>query len=153
MNCSRRRRRAMAGIEPIVELGPWEALRDEAVAIRYSVFVEEQLVPEDLEIDESDPVSVHALARDADGRAIGTGRLLPDGHIGRMAVVRQARGRGVGSALLQALMNESRQRGNRDAMLSAQVQAAAFYERHGYVAEGEPYDDAGIAHIAMRCRL
>jgi predicted GNAT family N-acyltransferase len=143
----------MAGAEPTVELGPWDALRDEAVAIRYSVFVEEQLVPEDLEIDDFDPVSVHALARAADGSAVGTGRLLPDGHIGRMAVLRQARGRGVGSALLRALMNESRQRGNRDAMLSAQVHAAAFYERHGYVVEGEPYDDAGIPHVAMRCRL
>ena len=143
----------MAGAEPTVELGPWDALRDEAVAIRYSVFVEEQLVPEDLEIDDFDPVSVHALARNADGSAVGTGRLLPDGHIGRMAVLRQARGRGVGSALLRALMNESRQRGNRDAMLSAQVQAAAFYERHGYAAEGEPYDDAGIPHVSMRCRL
>jgi hypothetical protein len=133
-----------------VELGPWEALKDEATAIRYTVFVEEQLVPDDLELDEFDPVSVHALARDAAGRAVGTGRLLPDGHIGRMAVLPDARGSGVGSALLLALMDESRRRGNREAILNAQIKAAPFYERHGYVVEGEPYDDAGIAHIAMR---
>lgn len=143
----------MGRVEPRVELGPWDALRDEAIAIRYSVFVEEQLVPEDLELDEFDALSVHALARDVYGGAIGTGRLLPDGHIGRMAVLRKARGQGVGSALLRALMDESRRRGNREAVLSAQVHAAPFYARHGYVTEGEPYDDAGIPHIAMRCRL
>jgi predicted GNAT family N-acyltransferase len=143
----------MPDAKPSVELGSWEALRDEAIAIRYSVFVGEQLVPEDLELDEFDPLSVHALARDVDGGAIGTGRLLPDGHIGRMAVLPQARGRGVGSALLLALMDEARRRGNREAVLNAQVQAVSFYERHGYVVQGAPYDDAGIPHIAMRCRL
>lgn len=136
-----------------VELGSWDALREEAAAIRHTVFVEEQLVPDDLELDEFDPLSVHALARDASGRAIGTGRLLPDGHIGRMAVLPQARGHGVGSALLLALMDESRRRGNREAMLSAQTHAASFYARHGYAAEGEPYDDAGIAHVTMRRSL
>jgi len=140
----------MAGADVRVELGSWETMRDEAAAIRYSVFVEEQLVPDDLELDEFDPLSVHALARDEKGRAIGTGRLLPDGHIGRMAVLPEARGQGVGSALLLALMDESRRRGNREAKLSAQTHAAPFYARHGYVAEGSPYDDAGIIHVTMR---
>jgi predicted GNAT family N-acyltransferase len=143
----------MADAKCRVELAAWDALRDEATAVRYSVFVAEQRVPLALEIDEFDPLSVHALARDAAGEAIGTGRLLPDGHIGRMAVLARARGLGVGSALLIALMDESRRRGNREAILSAQLQATDFYARHGYVAEGEPYDDAGIAHIAMRCAL
>jgi len=138
----------MADGEITVELDAWEALRDEATAIRHSVFVEEQLVPDELELDEFDPLSVHAIARDATGRAVGTGRLLPDGHIGRMAVLPDARGRGVGSALLIALMDESRRRGNREAVLNAQ--AMHFYEQHGYKAEGEIYDDAGIAHVAMR---
>jgi predicted GNAT family N-acyltransferase len=140
----------MADAELRVELGSWEALKDEATAIRHVVFVEEQRVPDDLELDEFDPVSVHALARDACGRALGTGRLLPDGHIGRMAVLPEARGRGIGSALLLALMEESRRRGNREALLNAQSQAAPFYERHGYIVAGEPFDDAGIVHIAMR---
>jgi len=140
----------MADDEIKVELDAWEALRDEATAIRYAVFVEEQLVPDELELDEFDPLSVHAIARDATGRAIGTGRLLPDGHIGRMAVLPEARGRGVGSALLIALMDESRRRGNREAVLNAQTQAMRFYELHGYKADGKEYDDAGIAHIAMR---
>ena len=143
----------MARAEPRIELGTWDELRDEALAIRYAVFVDEQLVPAELELDEFDPLSVHALARDQDGSAIGTGRLLPDGHIGRMAVLESARGRGVGSALLVALMDESRRRGNREAVLNAQVQAQAFYERHGYALTGAPYDDAGIPHVEMRCRL
>ena len=143
----------MAHADLRVELGSWDALREEAAAIRHAVFVEEQFVPDDLELDEFDPLSVHALARDGAGRAIGTGRLLPNGHIGRMAVLPRARGHGVGSALLIALMDESRRRGNREAMLSAQTQAAPFYERHGYAAEGPPYDDAGIAHVAMRRKL
>jgi predicted GNAT family N-acyltransferase len=143
----------MAADELRVELGSWDEFREEAAAIRYAVFVDEQRVPEDLEIDEFDPLSVHALARDATGKALGTGRLLPDGRIGRMAVLPQARGRGIGSALLRVLMDESRRRGNRDAVLSAQVHAAAFYERHGYAVEGDPYDDAGIAHVDMRRKL
>jgi predicted GNAT family N-acyltransferase len=140
----------MADADFRVELGSWDALREEAAAIRHAVFVEEQMVPSDLELDEFDPISVHAIARDASGRALGTGRLLPDGHIGRMAVLPEERGRGIGSALLLALMEESRRRGNREAVLSAQTQAAPFYQRHGYAAHGQPYDDAGIAHIEMR---
>jgi predicted GNAT family N-acyltransferase len=143
----------MAGAELQVALGSWESMRAEATAIRLSVFVDEQKVPVELEVDEFDPVSVHALARDATGQAIGTGRLLPDGHIGRMAVLPQARGLGVGSALLVALMEESRRRGNRHAELSAQVHAVPFYTRHGYVIESEPYDDAGIPHVTMRRAL
>ena len=136
-----------------VELGSWDALCEEAVAIRYAVFVGEQGVPVELEIDAQDPVSVHALARDASGRALGTGRLLPDGHIGRMAVLAAARGTGVGSALLIALMDESRRRGGRETIVSAQTHAIAFYARHGFVTEGKEYDDAGIPHITMRRAL
>jgi predicted GNAT family N-acyltransferase len=98
-------------------------------------------------------VSLHALARDAAGRALGTGRLLPDGHIGRMAVLPQARGQGVGAALLRALMQAARDRGEREVALSAQTHAIAFYERFGFVVEGEEYDDAGIPHRMMRLVL
>ncbi len=136
-----------------VELGSWEALRDEALAVRYTVFVDEQKVPVEMEIDEQDAVSVHALARDDAGRVIATGRLLPDGHIGRMAVLASARGSGVGSAVLLALMDEARRRGHRQTMLSAQTHAVPFYRRHGYDTEGEVYDDCGIPHIMMRTRL
>ncbi len=133
-----------------VDLGDWEAMRVRAVPVRYAVFVEEQKVPADIELDEFDPLSLHALAIDRQGRVVGTGRLLPDGHIGRMAVLREARGRGVGSALLQALMQAARARGDREIALSAQTHAIPFYVRFGFIAEGGEYDDAGIPHRRMR---
>ena len=133
-----------------VELGEWTAMRAGAEPVRFAVFVEEQKVPAEIELDGFDPLSVHALAFDGEGRVLGTGRLLPDGHIGRMAVLRQARGAGVGSALLRALMQAARARGDREVALSAQAHAIPFYERFGFVAEGEEYDDAGIPHRWMR---
>ncbi len=133
-----------------IELGAWSALRAHAEPIRYAVFVDEQKVPAELEVDVFDPASLHAVAFDAQGRALGTGRLLPDGHIGRMAVLPQARGRGVGGGLLQALMNAAQARGHREVVLSAQTHALPFYARFGFVAEGQEYDDAGIPHCLMR---
>jgi predicted GNAT family N-acyltransferase len=136
-----------------VELGDWAQLQPWAAPIRYAVFVVEQNVPLEMEIDAHDPLSVHAIARDQAGLAVGTGRLLPDGHIGRMAVLREGRGSGVGSALLLALMDEARRRGHAEAVLSAQTQAVNFYERHGYRICGGEYLDAGIVHVDMRCPL
>ena len=136
-----------------IELGDWQGLRCWAEPLRFAVFVEEQNVPAEIELDSFDALSVHAVAFDANGEAIGTGRLLPDGHIGRMAVAKPARGSGVGSALLRALMDEARRRGHAQAVLSAQTHATGFYCRHGYSAYGDEYDDAGIPHIDMRCAL
>ncbi|MCE2970721.1 MAG: GNAT family N-acetyltransferase [Burkholderiales bacterium] len=143
----------MASAEYRVQLGPWAELQAEAAPIRFAVFVNEQKVPAEIEIDEWDEPSLHAVARDAQGRAVGTGRLLPDGHIGRMAVLAQARGAGVGSLLLTALAEAARERGHTEAVLSAQTHAIPFYRRHGFVEEGEVYDDAGIPHQLMRRRL
>jgi predicted GNAT family N-acyltransferase len=135
-----------------IELGDWTALRCWAEPIRTQVFVGEQKVPADLEIDAHDPLSLHAVAFDG-ARAVGTGRLLPDGHIGRMAVLAEARGNGVGSALLTTLMAQARARGHATAVLSAQTHAVAFYRRHGYAVVGDEYLDCGIAHVDMRCAL
>ncbi|MDQ3215814.1 MAG: GNAT family N-acetyltransferase [Pseudomonadota bacterium] len=136
-----------------VELGDWNELRRWAEPLRFAVFVNEQQVPAEIELDEFDDLSVHAVAFDAEGSAIGTGRLLPDGHIGRMAVAKAARGRGVGSAILKALMDEARRRRHSHAVLSAQTHAQDFYRKHGYAAYGDVYDDAGIPHVEMRCAL
>lgn len=136
-----------------IELGDWGSMRRWAEPIRFQVFVEEQSVPRELELDDWDARCVHAVAFDEAGIAIGTGRLLPDGHIGRMAVVPGARGTGTGSALLLRLMAEAKQRGHAAAVLSAQTHAMPFYERHGYRPSGPEYLDAGIAHIDMRCPL
>jgi predicted GNAT family N-acyltransferase len=136
-----------------VTLGDWGTLGPQAAAIRTEVFVVEQRVPAELELDEYDPVSVHALVCNARGEVLGTGRLLPDGHIGRMAVLAAARGAGAGSALLRALMDEARRRGIAEVVLNAQTHAMPFYARFGFVAEGDEYDDAGIPHRAMRLRF
>ena len=136
-----------------IELLEWEAARPLAAPIRFAVFVEEQKVPAELEIDDQDARCVHALARDDEGRALGTGRLLPDGHIGRMAVLRDARKLGVGSALLAALMDEARRRGHAQAVLSAQTHAIPFYRRHGYAVVSGEYLDCGIPHVDMACEL
>ena len=128
-------------------------MRQWAEPLRFAVFVEEQHVPAEIELDALDPLSAHAVAFDANGRAVGTGRLLPDGHIGRMAVAKPARGSGVGSALLQVLMAEAKRRGHTHAVLSAQTHATEFYRKHGYCAYGDEYDDVGIPHIDMRCAL
>ncbi|RJG04215.1 GNAT family N-acetyltransferase [Noviherbaspirillum sedimenti] len=136
-----------------IELGTWRTLGAAARAVRSEVFIVEQNVPVELEWDEMDEVSLHAIARDASGAACGTGRLLPDGHIGRMAVRRETRGQGVGAAILAALMQAARQRGQSQVMLNAQIQAQGFYARFGFAGEGEEFEDAGIAHIHMRCRL
>jgi predicted GNAT family N-acyltransferase len=136
-----------------IELGSGDALRARAAPIRFTVFVEEQKVPAEIEIDAQDPLSLHALAIDASGAAVATGRLLPDGHIGRMAVLQTARGSGVGTAVLLSLMGAARARGHREVVLSAQTHAVPFYARIGFTAEGEVYDDAGIPHIDMRRAL
>jgi predicted GNAT family N-acyltransferase len=136
-----------------VELGDWETMRPWAAPIRFAVFVDEQKVPVDLEVDDWDPQCVHAVAFDAHDSAIGTGRLLPDGHIGRMAVSASARGRGAGSDLLQHLMDEARRRGHAAAVLSAQTHAIPFYQRHGFEVMGAEYLDCGIPHVDMRRAL
>ncbi|MFZ5541744.1 MAG: GNAT family N-acetyltransferase [Pseudomonadota bacterium] len=143
----------MARAEVRIELGAWKDLAREATPIRHAVFVAEQGVPVEIELDEWDAVSLHAIARDSEGRAIGTGRLLPDGHIGRMAVLKGARGGGAGTSILLALMDAARQRGHREVVLNAQTHAAPFYRRLGFVEEGDVFDDAGIPHIAMRRAL
>lgn len=122
-------------------------------AVRSAVFVVEQRVPEALEWDAHDAASLHVLARDAAGAPIGTGRLLPAGRIGRMAVVAAARGRGVGAAILRELLAAAGERGLHELELGAQTHALGFYARCGFVAEGDVYDDAGMPHRAMRLRL
>ncbi len=136
-----------------IKMASWDEIGRQASAIRFEVFVSEQNVPLEEELDAEDAWAIHVLACDGRGSAVGTGRLLGDGHIGRMAVLRPWRGRGVGSAMLLALVDEARRRGNPQAVLSAQCHARAFYAAHGFVAEGDTYMDAGIEHITMRCAL
>lgn len=136
-----------------IKIAAWDVLQAHASEIRNEVFVVEQNVPAELEMDEMDAVCVHAVAYDAAGVPIATGRLLPDGHIGRMAVRKAGRGQGVGGAVLQALMAAARQRGDREVALNAQTHAASFYGSHGFAQEGEEFMEANIPHIHMRAAL
>lgn len=128
----------------------WPAAGDRLLAVRRAVFVEEQGVPEALEHDAHDAVSYHVLAEDRQGQPIGTGRLLPDGHIGRLAVLPLWRGRGVGSAMLEHLIGEAARRGLREVVLNAQIQALMFYLRAGFEISSDEFIEAGILHRHMR---
>jgi predicted GNAT family N-acyltransferase len=132
-----------------VRLGDWPAMQQDAAPIRLEVFVREQQVPAELEMDAMDASSLHAVAYDAAGTPVGTGRLLPDGHIGRMAVHKSARGSGAGGALLTGLIAQAKARGDSKVMLSAQTHAAPFYAAHGFEISGPEFFEAGIAHIHM----
>jgi predicted GNAT family N-acyltransferase len=132
-----------------IRFGDWTTLQQDAKAIRLEVFVVEQNVPAELEMDENDAACLHAVAYDAAGTPIGTGRLLPDGHIGRMAVRKAARGTGIGGALLQGLMAQAKLRGHKTVVLGAQTHAAPFYQKHGFAIVGEAFMEAGIPHVDM----
>jgi predicted GNAT family N-acyltransferase len=133
-----------------VRIADWEREREAMRAIRTPVFIQEQQVPQQIEWDDMDPLCVHALALDADGTPIGTGRLAPDGKIGRMAVLGEWRGKGVGAAILDFLVACARERGIKDCRLHAQRHALEFYLQHGFEVEGEEFVEAGIPHVNMR---
>lgn len=118
-------------------------------ALRHEVFVVGQDVPEELERDDLDAVSDHAVAL-VDDEVVGTGRLLPTATIGRMAVRADLRGQGIGAAVLAVLEERARERGYAAVELHAQVHATGFYEHAGYVPYGAVYLEAGIEHRSMR---
>ena len=132
-----------------VRLVDWTTARVELEDVRRAVFIVEQAIPEDMEWDEFDAVSRHALAVNASGLSVGCGRLLPDGHIGRLAVLSEWRGHKIGSMLLERLVDLARERGHTRVVLNSQVQAMPFYVRHGFAADGDEYMEAGIPHRTM----
>ena len=131
-----------------IRIADWQQDNAELRRIRETVFIAEQSVPPELEWDAEDVAAIHFLALDGD-YAIGTARLLADGHIGRVSVLRDWRGLGVGDALLQAVIAEAERRDLKQQRLSAQVQATAFYERHGFAVISGEFLDAGIPHVDM----
>ena len=120
----------------------------EVRSIRYQVFVDEQGVPKSLEMDGLDPEALHCLVFDND-IGIGTGRLLPDGHIGRVAVLKQYRGRGIGREIMISLIARAKKLAFPKVWLSSQYHAKGFYEKLGFVVSGSIYQEAGIDHIKM----
>ena len=136
-----------------IKTGDWPALGPDAARLRAAVFVHEQGIAPELEWDEADHSALHAVACNALGQVIGTGRLVKFGKqrakIGRMAVHRAVRGSGVGQQVLAALTEAASQRGDTEVLLHAQLSAVDFYKDQGFVACGSPFDEAGIAHIEM----
>jgi predicted GNAT family N-acyltransferase len=140
-----------------IEIGDWPLMQAAAQAVRTAVFVHEQgIAPED-EWDKDDATSLHAVLFDVNGQALGNARMLQPtanvAKVGRMAVLKQARGHGYGTRLLQALVLEARRRGNKAVRLSAQRTAEGFYAAYGFSIVGEPFDEVGIPHVEMLLSL
>jgi YbgC/YbaW family acyl-CoA thioester hydrolase len=136
-----------------VRVGGWATLGREAAAVRHTVFIEEQKIPAEMEWDAADAHCMHAVAYNPFGVPLATGRLLEHvpgvAKIGRMAVLPAMRGSRVGRAVLDALMQAARARGEREVLLHAQTSAAPFYRRAGFVERGVEFDEAGIPHVEM----
>tara|TARA_B100001964_G_C14111561_1_gene544074 strand:- start:52 stop:471 length:420 start_codon:yes stop_codon:yes gene_type:complete len=126
----------------------YEENQKDICRIRFEVFVDEQNVPEDLEIDGLDDEAKHVLAY-IDDEAIGTGRILSDGHIGRVAVLKKYRGLGIGNSVMRELIKWAQQNKLEKLWLSSQWHAHSFYLDLGFVCEGDIYEEAGIDHIKM----
>ncbi len=140
---------AMVGLQ----LGSWGEVAAAARPVRIEVFLQEQRVPVDMEWDADDDTALHAVVINRLRMPLATGRLLPavsgTARIGRMAVSRVLRGSGLGKSILQALVQAAAQRGDRQVLLHAQRSAEGFYSRLGFTPQGEPFEEAGIAHIEM----
>jgi predicted GNAT family N-acyltransferase len=128
----------------------WQDAEPLLRAVREAVFIHEQRVPEELEWDGLDEACRHVLALNENGQPIGCARLTPKAQIGRMAVLPEWRLQKVGTAMLEALLQDARQHHLDTVMLHAQLQAVPFYRRFGFTEYGEEFMDAGIPHIAMR---
>jgi predicted GNAT family N-acyltransferase len=141
--------------ERIIEIEFESDLMREAFSLRYEVFVDEQGVPRELEVDELDPCATHLVAI-CDDQVIGTLRVLEHGgaaKIGRVAVRAAARRNGIGARLMQHAAAIAAERGFAEIIVHAQITVAGFYRRLGYVEEGDQFEDAGIPHIAMRKKI
>lgn len=144
--------------EPVttLTLGPWRDQQQAAEAVRRSVFIDEQAVPEAEEWDADDAHALHAVVRNLAGLPLATGRLITQGlpsgqaRIGRLAVLRAMRGAGVGRAVLRALVEAAQAQGCTQVCMHAQTAAQRFYESEGFVAQGEVFDEVEIPHVLMR---
>ena len=133
-----------------VSIANWSDKQAEVTSVRRAVFIEEQKVPESIELDDRDPCCHHVLACDKSGAPVGTARIDTNGKIGRMAVLRDHRGLGVGREMLRVIMDCGRANGITDFHLSAQISAVGFWEKTGFEPSGDEFEEAGIQHINMR---
>jgi len=136
----------------LIQRTTWQKDKELLSNIRYQVFVDEQKVPIELEIDNEDPLAAHVLCL-VDGQPVGTGRILLDGHIGRLAVLKAHRKQGYGNKILDHLELIAQENELTEVFLNAQVTAITFYEKRGYTVISDVFDDAGIPHQTMRKTL
>jgi predicted GNAT family N-acyltransferase len=136
-----------------VEAASWERDIADLRAVREPVFLVEQNIPAEMEWDELDAKSRHVLARDREGRPIGTGRLTPEHGIGRMAVLAEWRGKGVGEAIMRVLLEQARLLGYPDVELHAQSHAIPFYAKLGFEPFGDEFVECEIPHRMMHLAL
>lgn len=139
----------------IVAVNSADELMAEAFGLRHEVFVVEQGIPHEIEVDEDDKVAIHLVAL-VDGRVVGTLRIVPLGRtakVGRMAVAASLRKMGIGRQLMEFAARTAANAGAHEIVLGAQVTARDFYKRLGYVEEGPVFEDAGLPHAMMRKRL
>lgn len=127
----------------------WQTHRSELSAVRFQVFVEEQGFAAEIELDGQDDHCYHVLATNESGEPVGTARLLPDGHIGRVAVLSNYRNRGIGRQMMLLLAKLASEQGLKQTELSSQTHAIPFYVDLGYEPVGEIYDEAGAPHQRM----
>jgi predicted GNAT family N-acyltransferase len=140
-------------VDIVIQKAEWGEESRRLTRVRTAVFVREQKVPVELELDGRDPDCRHVLALDGSGRPVGAGRMLPDGHIGRVAVLADYRGRGIGRRMLELLIEIAGEMRLEQVKLGAQMAAIGFYERLGFVAYGGIFMDAGLPHRMMAFRL
>jgi predicted GNAT family N-acyltransferase len=130
-----------------VSIADWQESGAQLSDVRRDVFIIEQKVPKELEWDGRDEAAIHAMATTQSGEVIGTARLLPEGQIGRMAVLRPWRKHGIGTRLLHCLIDSTHNSGH--LFLNAQTSAESFYRNNGFLPDGEIFMEAGIPHIRM----
>ena len=135
-----------------VEAVPWQTHEAKLRDVRQRVFTVEQGVPAEIEVDGTDPSCVHFIAHDERGIALGTARLMPTGQIGRIAVLQEHRKHGIGRRLLDMAIAEARRRDMAHIFLHAQSHARGFYEKSGFTAHGDEFEEAGIPHVEMTLR-
>lgn len=132
-----------------VKTTSWNENKNALSEIRRKVFIEEQNVPEELEWDEYDQDCTHVLVTDESNKPVACGRLKADGHIGRMAVLKEHRATGIGTSILNELLNHAKSMHIKKIYLHAQTSAIEFYEKQGFEVNSEEFLDAGIAHKTM----
>ena len=137
----------------MIKATDWDKDKTALSSVRRSIFIEEQNVPEELEWDEFDETSYHVLALDNNGNPIGTGRLKADGQIGRMAVLKNWRNKGIGKSILDELLKIATQSKHDEIYLHAQLTAIKFYEKSGFIINSDEFMDAGITHRTMIKRI